>query len=372
MNAATGSVLSLASRFVPLVLPLDRGTIRPLLRQWTALAESGSPFVSPAFFLLTARHLAPGEPLFAGCTRAGALAGALPLLRRGRELVALASDHTQRFDYVGDPEALDALWEALRTLRGWDILRLARVPEASPLAARLPDLAARSGGHAVVTPHLYSPRFSLEGFEARLARKFRTELRRTAKKLEGLAFERVAGFDHGALRDALAIEAMSWKGTAGTAIASDPRTLRFYTTLARLYAAKGALTIAFLRANGRRIAMQLALEQGGTYYLLKPSFDPAFADYGPGQLLMNEVAEDARARGLLQCDLLGKDDAWKRKWSDDLQAHVRVDVYAPTALGRARYALETMRASLADATRPLRARLRSVTTGAPKEGRESR
>jgi hypothetical protein len=69
-----------------------------------------------------------------------------------------------------------------------------------------------------------------------------------------------------------AIEASGWKGERGAAIISRPETRSFYTEVSRWAARNGWLRLAFLRLDGRALAFQCGLEDGGTHYFLKGGF----------------------------------------------------------------------------------------------------
>jgi CelD/BcsL family acetyltransferase involved in cellulose biosynthesis len=172
----------------------------------------------------------------------------------------------------------------------------------------------------------------------------------------GVELERIVTFDRRAIEDVLRLEAAGWKGAAGTAIACDAELARFYMAIARIFSRRGGLSMAFLRSRGVRIAAQFALEDATTRYLMKVGYDPAFAHFGPGQLLVRETASDAARRGLLRYDMLGQDTPWKTKWTSLVRPHVQVRIYAPSALGRARYLVHEVARPLAGgALRALRA-----------------
>lgn len=262
---------------------------------------------------------------------------ALPLARHGRTLVALRTDHTPRFDLAGDADALRAVWRGIREAKNWDVLELRMVPGDSPLATSLPHLARADGCAVHLVETHRAPWFEVDGIEERLHRRFRGDMRRLERQLGGVELERISSFDRAALGDLFRLEAAGWKGDAGTAIACDPKLVRFYMTLARVFARQRRLSISFLRAQGKRVAAQLALEDDATYYLLKVGYDPEFARFGPGQILVRETAADAHRRGLRRYDMMGKDTPWKLKWTDTARAHVSLTVYAPTARGQARW-----------------------------------
>jgi CelD/BcsL family acetyltransferase involved in cellulose biosynthesis len=326
-------------------------------QSWRELTHEAPPLLSPELAILATRLMDAREHLLFGARRGNALVAALPLsrCRRGRTLVAVRNDHTPRFDLVGDTAALPELWRAVRDARGWDVLELRGVPADSPLAVGLPQLARDDGFEARVRETHSAPWFLIDGIEERIHRRFRGDMRRLERQLGGVQLERVSAFDRAALRDVLRLEAAAWKGAAGTAVACDARVVRFYEGLARVFGPRGRLTLAFLRARGERIAALYALEDATTFYLMKTGYDPEYAHFGPGQLLVRETALDAGRRGLVRYDMLGRDTPWKMKWTDQVRAHVAVDVYAPTPGGRARHWLREVARPLAgSALRKLR------------------
>jgi CelD/BcsL family acetyltransferase involved in cellulose biosynthesis len=266
----------------------------------------------------------------------GALTLALTLARHGRTLRSLGIDHTPRFDCVGDARELPALWRAIARVGNWDTLELRGFPADSPLSG-MAELARAEGFRACTSVVSRAPWFYVRGIEENIHRRFRGDMRRLERQLGGVELERFSCFDRSALRDFFRIEASGWKGAAGSAIACDPRLVAHYTVLARLFARRGKLTLAFLRARGERIAACFALEDATTFYLVKVAYDPQYAHYGPGQLLVRETAFDAERRGLTRYDLLGKDTAYKMKWTDRVRPHLELRIYAPSPGGRARY-----------------------------------
>jgi CelD/BcsL family acetyltransferase involved in cellulose biosynthesis len=323
----------------PALVPLHRRAVQRAawIAAWRRMSESAAPYLRPEFPLLAARLASEKEPILFGAADGTELRAGLPLARRGRTMVALRTDHTPRVDLAGDASALPAVWQSIRQAGGWDVLELTSVPADSPLATKLPELARADGCAVHLVETHRAPWFEVDGIEDRLHRHFRGDMRRLERQLGGVELERVSSFDRAALADLFRLEAAAWKGVAGTAITCDPKLVHFYTTLARVFARQRRLTLAFLRARGKRVAAQLALEDGATYYLLKVGYDPEFAHFGPGQILVRETAADARRRGLRRYDMMGKDTPWKLKWTDTARPHVSLTVYAPTALGQARW-----------------------------------
>src|SRR5215468_6779771 len=282
------------------------------------------------------------DPVVASAWDGETMVGALPLVRDHHALRGLRCDYTPGYDYCGSPEGVDAIWQALRCDPSWSELTLIRIPADSPLATRLPSLATADGCPSILRrepAHLYFP---LPGFEHGLSPKFRSNLLRCERKAAGVELERIAVPDRAAFDDALAIEAMAWKGAAGTAIEADPRAEHLYRALVRLVGRRGRGALYFLRAAGRRIATLVAVEDRRTLYGLKIGYDSSASNLSPGHLLVWKVAADAEARGLQDFDFVGRNDDWKRKWTDRGREQVTIVVYRDTARGLAHYAMSVL------------------------------
>jgi len=330
--------LSIAPRTPePFSAPIERGTaaFAPIMAEWRAVAAQAEPLFAPEVALLGGRLSHERDAILFGARTGSALVAALPLARRGRRLVALRSEHTPRVDFVGDSAVLPTLWASVRDAGAWDVLELRGVPGDSPLVTELPRLAQGDGFAVRVRETHRSPWFLVDGIEQRIHRRFRGDMRRLERQLGGVELERITSYDREALWDVLRLEAAAWKGAAGTAIASDERVARMYAALARIFARRRQLTLAFLRAQGKRIAAQFCVEDATTFYLVKTGYDPEYAHFGPGQLLVRETAIDAGKRGLQRFDMMGQATPWKLKWTEESRPHVEVTLYAPTARGRA-------------------------------------
>lgn len=321
---------------------LSRVRHRPEWKHWQHLTADAPPFLGPEFFTLAAPMSDGTDPFVASAWDGDTMVGALPLMHDRHGLRALRCDYTPGYDYCGKPDGVDAIWHALRSDPSWSELTLIRVPANSPLATRLPSLATADGCPSIIRreqAHLY---FALPGFEQRLSPKFHANLQRCERKAGGIELERIPVPDRAAFEDALAIEAMAWKGAAGTSIESDPRATHLYRALIRLVGRRGQGALYFVRAGGRRIAMMVTVEDRRTLYALKIGYDPSVANLSPGHLMVWKVAADAEARGLQEFDFVGRNDDWKHKWTDLGREQVTIVVYRDTPRGLAHYALSVL------------------------------
>jgi CelD/BcsL family acetyltransferase involved in cellulose biosynthesis len=353
-----------------------RWALGALARDWERLRSGGGlpgPFVSPRTLAITARHLCDGaHPLsLLVAMRDGTLEAALPLVRERRLLAglparvlrSLSDEHSQRFDALcPTQEAANALLRELLARGGWDLVELRDIPDSEPLprssvrgaqprletgAERL-CRAARDAGLSVYDwPSLVSPTLELPStaaeFERRLGSHLRGNLRRRRRRLEeeqGPVTLEVVGRAQGraailaALDEGFALEAASWKGRAGTAIAQHPALIARYRAWALSHAHQDELLLCFLRVAGVRQAFHFSLLVDGSCALFKTGNAPHLLPYGPGQLLVELVARHLIERGIRTLDLLGDDLDWKHPWTELVRPHSWRLIFAPTWRGR--------------------------------------
>jgi CelD/BcsL family acetyltransferase involved in cellulose biosynthesis len=141
------------------------------------------------------------------------------------------------------------------------------------------------------------------------------------------------------LDEALRVEAAGWKGAAGSAVLHDTLRRPFYQRYAATACADGTLRLCYLRIGDRVAAMQMAVECGQRFWLLKIGHDEAFARCSPWMLLILETLRYAAACGLRSYEFLGSPAPWTRMWTKDLHPCLALRVYP--ARGRAIAALAT-------------------------------
>jgi len=243
-------------------------------------------------------------------------------------------------------QSLNALTESIA--RSALPLVLKRVHADSPLIGALRS-AYRHRGFMVVRPVAGYPWISLDdGWrdpESMLSPARRSSLRRArrnAAQIGEIEIEINQVNDASlarALEEAFQIEASGWKGRSGTALASDECRRAFYEQYAIEAHRAGILRLCFLRIAGRAVAMQIAVECGGRFWLLKMGYDESYSKCSPGNLLMIETIRHAASRGLKSYEFLGIADAWTAMWTDQVRPCVSVLTY-PRSL-RGAWALAT-------------------------------
>ena len=139
---------------------------------------------------------------------------------------------------------------------------------------------------------------------------------------------------------AMAVEAKSWKGEAGTALAYDGRRAKFFRHYVRQAAREGVLRICFMWIGDTAVAMQIAVEQQQGFWLLKIGYDASFGAASPGMLLMRETIRYSAAAGLRTYEFLGRAEAWTTVWTNQerLTVTVRIFPFTPGPVGAGRRA----------------------------------
>ena len=332
------------------LLDCDRADWRELAR---AQPES-VPLLEPDWFESWVEAFTPADVLLLAAWEGERLCALAPLERtvkvwagrRVRVIHSLTNAESYRYDFLCAPprrDVLDALWNRLAR-SGADVIHLEHVPADSPVVTSALEAGERLGWRCHLLPTFESPWRPLrpppahwgEGLKSKFKSNLRNRSRRLAK-LGRVTFDVVA--DPARQGDALeifyALEAASWKGEAGTAVAQRSDARRLYDRWVERAAPR--IRIALLSVGERPIAAQVLYESEDTLFMFKTAYDPEFSPYSPGQLLTAEVIRYGIDRGPRALDFLAGNMPWKSDWSPGLRPHRRVLLFAPTAAGQYAY-----------------------------------
>lgn len=335
----------------------DEAAFAGLEKEWNAFlvrSSMNAPFLRHEWFRIWWKAFGNGRKMavFIVRTESGRWAAAAPLVeetgvRAGipcRILTSMSNDHSCRFDFLlsNDPkdapaDAVAAIADAIaRRVPKVDLLELQDILSESPAVAALQQAAARDGRKTGMRPTLQTPYIPVEGkwtayFDS-VSGHLKRNLRRRRRQLEEqgkVSIEQWSGetLSEGdrlidRLREGFEIEAMAWKGSAGTAIRENEIWAEFYRELARTTAERGWLRLYFLRLDDRPIAFYYTVLYDRKLYYLKLGYDPAYARYSPGILLHQEILESLFQEKVTELDFLGPMMEWKREWAKGERAHV--------------------------------------------------
>jgi CelD/BcsL family acetyltransferase involved in cellulose biosynthesis len=349
-------------------------TSQTLASEWQELANrlDAQPYLHFGWAEAWWRAFGVGRPELRSLRREGRLVGILPVARRDKFLESPANYHTPGFGLLAeDSEAAGILAAGLFNDDPTHVSVTSLDPEGESLE-HLRKAAEDAGYKAVVRPFIKSLyrdlRSSWEEYERSLSRNLLRDLRKSGRALgqEGkLSVDIVRGGDalDERMREAFVVEASGWKGAAGTAIQSDPRTQRFYTALGRWAADRGILRLFMLRVDRRPLAMCFALQEHGVCHLLKAGYDPAFGRHSPGKLLMHAMLQECFRSGATRVELNGDAEPYKLSWASDVHEYMRLEAFAPTVAGQLAWAAFTY-------SRPVASRLRERLGLPPQDHRQ--
>ncbi len=139
------------------------------------------------------------------------------------------------------------------------------------------------------------------------------------------------------LDEAFAVEARSWKGREGTALAADAKRADFYRRFAHAACRQGHLRMCFLRIGGQAVATQIAVLQSGGFWLLKIGYDAEFSACSPGVLLLREAIAYAARAGCRSFEFLGQTEPWIAVWTDRQRPCVALRAYPYNLHGAAAF-----------------------------------
>ncbi len=336
---------------------VDRGlsAMERIREEWNVLARSGTstPTADATWFECFSRAFETDEnSIFLHELREGPrLLAALALKRSDRLLpawVATGNAHTPHWAFAMDesrPELAGQIVDHL--LQDAELIDFSVIPADSSMTEALTRAARTARRPFILENEMVEVwidlRGSMQEVNLRLPVKMRRETRRKLRQLEKqghLQFEVVRGGTQlrSHLDECYELESRTWKeGTVGSAIQADPRTAQFYTDLAVAEAAAGRFALYLLRLDGRLIAFEYSIRAQGRIDMLKPSFDPAFSRFSPGNVLRHKVLEYEVGLGEVTAYHLGRDSQWKRLWVTDTTDLCRLRIYSCSLRARLAY-----------------------------------
>jgi CelD/BcsL family acetyltransferase involved in cellulose biosynthesis len=309
----------------------------PYRAEWISLAKLAKmPTQAPDFVSAVAKHLSQGQRVqIHHVTQGQRLTALFPLATTNGPFGRLTLVGENELGEPGDALCVDregARLIAETIMAERKVVDLDRLPADSPLIAAFTE-ASRGRARLLIRPGKGTPVIDLDPNWSEPIAKFnsrrRSDFRRAARKAAeagAVMYEVLSpGLDEfDRLFDlAIEVEARSWKKGAGAA------------------AERGELRLALMRIDGKVVAMQLALESLGRFWLFKIGFDEAYGRCSPGTLLMLHSIGWAARRGLKSYEFLGNVEPWiAQLWTRDSREYVRVRLYPYNAHGAVALAMD--------------------------------
>lgn len=333
----------------------DRDDLADLTDAWQALGtQAGGPIEHhewAAAILETARELDSPSVVAVNSGEQLVALAALEIKRLAgvrRQLMLGESWHREPMDLLArDEVALQHLAHALAKTR-WPYV-LGRLPaESNSVLALRAAFAGRA--KIIERPQAATPFIPLDASwkqpEQHLNSGRRSDLRRAqrrAEKLGSVKAEVLSPAPHEVsdlLDEAFEVEARSWKGREGTALACDPLDAAFCRAYALGASRTGILRICRLQIDAQTVAVQIAMQQAGAFWLLKIGYDAEFAACSPGMLMLREAIAHAARAGLRSFEFLGQSESWIETWTSHKRQCVALRIYPYNLHGAAALAAD--------------------------------
>lgn len=309
-------------------------SFKELEPEWNRLLEESdhpTPFMSWEWVSVWWKHFGSGRLHVSTLWRDGKLIGIAPLYQdRGpwkmRSLRLLGTGQSDYLDFLVPEREADACYSQLLgdlLAEGeTDLILLDQVPPNRLDAIRA---AGRSGGYILQIKergHCYFVRlpFRWEDYLSGLGKNERYNIGRRSRTLErqhGIVFRRLHLPDSNTEKGVEAFFKLMTRRLAmrGRRLAVDEEnSLRFHQELAARFAERGWLNLALLEREGRMIAGLFAFEYDRRLFYYHSGFDPEWAKYSAGMVLLAKCIEDGIGRGVREFDFMRGRADYKSKW----------------------------------------------------------
>jgi CelD/BcsL family acetyltransferase involved in cellulose biosynthesis len=268
-----------------------------------------------------------------------------------RELRFLTVPDTQACDMiVAEQERASAsnafAFELVQRCRDWDVLRLNFLAPESVATSTLRDALERKGFTTRVVSAPGNPFIALDStwgaYYATRSRRLKKGNNLAANRLRkagevGIDWlapgtedsVRLASF----LERSIRISAISWKSRTGNSL-DMPGPQAFIRRLSALASQRGWLSIWTLSLNQLPVAMEYQLVADENVYALRSDFDAKFDEISPGTHLNRCLVEQFFGRGLRRYYMGPGDNAYKYRWTEEIEPLQELTVYGRTLAGR--------------------------------------
>lgn len=314
--------------------------------QWRVLwrsAPGSSPFQSPDWVIPWWEHYGNGQLLSFAFRCEGTLAGFAPAYifqtSRGaeRRLVLIGTGNSDYLDVVFEPDVVDSCCRAFcraisRRASDWDACDFQALrPESFLLRLlRTADFPGRVERHGVCSAlDLLDPLFREPMLKR--ARQYSRQLARAHPfTIESATPETVDDFFSSLEK----LHSLRWRARGLGGVLSEQADRSFHRAAVRRMARADALRLYALRVRHQAIAALYGFSHGKRTYFYLSGFDPEYAKFSPGQIVLAHAIEQATAEGQSVFDFLSGQEAYKYRWGARGQETYRLTLKSADLLNK--------------------------------------
>jgi CelD/BcsL family acetyltransferase involved in cellulose biosynthesis len=275
--------------------------------EWDQLGAA-TPFQSPAWLIPSWRHLGRGQLHVVTARMDGRLVGVLPLCSDGDMLRGIGAGVSDYLDWVVAPDCpKEAASKILRSLEM--PLSLTNVPASSRLLQDLPSSFSYTASEdCLLAPLPLEP----------VSKNIRRDIRRSQLHFSPDGPLRILCATAETLPDYLdalfRLHGQRWQSRGSSGVLATENVTAFHREAAPRLLADGRLRMYALLHKSAIIGVIYNLQANGRLCYYISGFDPSFAHYSPGSLLIHHSAKQAAAEGCHTMDFLRGDEDYKRRW----------------------------------------------------------
>lgn len=246
---------------------------------------------------------------------------------------------SEYLDIIAEPGCEQEVVEAICGLLfdagdSFDAAMLSDLLDSSLVMRRVKDWA-RAHQHVVeqspcqICPYVVLPE-SAEEFLKALRPAMRSNLKRGTRQIEqmGVEFSSVETIEDlkAALGALFELHQKRWNARGRDGNLKDAAIRAFHVQVAPQLFEHGWLRLYHLKTGHDRIASLYAFRYAKTLYYYQAGFDPEWARFSPGTVLMGKTIEDAISNGLTEYDYLRGEEAYKTRWTKQHRKTYRLTV----------------------------------------------
>lgn len=123
------------------------------------------------------------------------------------------------------------------------------------------------------------------------------------------------------------LESAGWKAGGGTAVKDNDSQGRFYTGMLQEHCSRERGRIYRFLLAGRVVAMDLCVDNGSTFVILKTSYDETIPNLSPALLMREEYFRELFGSGIRRIEFYGRVMDWHTKWSDEIRTMYHINCY---------------------------------------------
>lgn len=345
----------------------DAQRLEQLRSHWQRLlsrSASATPFNSWEWLVTWWECLAPrgGRLCVLAVWSGSTLVAVAPMLRRAPQRLELLGGDTVGSDYLD--VVCQRTWEVAvsKALADWlhrqpQTLRCVRLLPAALLATHLARALERRGWRLSkradeACPFIPLAEHDWESFVSGLGQQHRANLRRKLRRIQRdfhMQLDIAESEPQRArmLEELFVLHQRRWDGRGTSEAFQTPANRRFHHRVSRRMLERGWLRLFVLRLDETPAAGLYGLCRGQTFYFFQSGFEPTFAKYSPGLVMMGLSIKHAIAAGCTEYDMLHGTEPYKFLWAKETRALHRIECFPPTLWGyldqRRATALQRMR-----------------------------